>query len=171
MADWTDLEPHWRSTDTFLPPARWVTSTWAPFLAPDAVLLDLGAGAGRHSLAWARAGGHSVAVEVSPTAAGLLTLRTQSSPRPVDVRHADLLTLEPTDLPRADLVLVADVLRMLDPEGRSHVLHLARQAAGSAGRVLVGDGTQEVDEAERALAAHLRVERLSTRHLLAHAAD
>lgn len=169
MACWTELEPHWRTTDTFLPPARWVTSSWGPWLRPDAVMVDLGAGAGRHALAWARAGGRCVAVEVSPTAAGLLAMRSRSLSPPIDVQHADLLEVAADDLPRADLVLLADVLRMLDSEGRDHVLALGRSIVRPGGALLVGDGTQEVDDAAARLGDHLQVERLSARHLVARA--
>lgn len=98
-------------------------------------VLDLGAGQGRDTLVFARAG-HAV-VAVDESAVGVEQLRQASSGLDVEVHHGDVRTFAPNG--EFDVVVLDRVLHMLPAEDRVPALERAMGFVVSGGHVLVAD--------------------------------
>ncbi len=157
-----DFDREWREHPAPGEPALWVTRAWAPALQPGRVLLDLGCGTGRHSLAWARAGGVAHALDASVTA--LAAVHAACGALPVHTRRLDLDDGRHR-LPRADVVVAARILYLL--EEPLQLIDRALQALTPGGMLLVGDQTTILDEVQRHLGDRASWQRASASHLLA----
>jgi len=156
-----DFDREWREHPTPGSPALWVTRAWAPALQPGRVLLDLGCGTGRHSLAWAKAGGIAHAIDAS--AAALAAVAAACGALPVHTRRLDL-DQSHHRLPRADVVIAARILYLL--EAPLQLVDRALHAVRPGGMLLLGDQTTLLDEVQQHLGGRASWQRASASHLL-----